>query len=226
MKKKITFLIIISMLLLTGCQSKIDVTIDKGMVNENISITLNDDELKTANNVKGEITERVSEYEMDTEVLSYFNIKNYNKNTINVNKNYNLDSYTWDNLIARCYKTQDINFSNNILKISTNGGFNCFNKYNLKGEVVINLKTSYKVISNNADKYENDTYTWNINDNNKNINLEIDTSTVVNEINDNNSKLNIKIDVKVIITILIIIISLGLIFVLITLNKMRKANKI
>ena len=138
MKKKITFLIIISMLLLTGCQSKIDVTIDKGMINENISITLNDDELKTANNVKGEITKRLSDYEMDTEVLSYFNIKNYNKN----------------------------------------------------------------------------------------INLEIDTSTVVNEINDSNSKLNIKIDAKVIITILIIIISLGLIFVLITLNKIRKANKI
>ena len=226
MKKKITFLIIMAMLLLTGCQSKIDVTIDKGMVNENISITLNDDELQTANNVKGEITERLSNYEMDTEVLSYFNIKNYNKNTINVSKNYNIDSYTWDNLIARCYKTQNINFSNNILKINTNGGFNCFNKYNLKGEVVINLKTSYKVINNNADKYENDTYTWNINDNNKNINLEIDTSTVVNEINDNNSKLNIKINTKAIIIILVVILSLGLIGFIIILNKMRKANKI
>lgn len=226
MKKKITFLIIIAIFLLTGCQSKIDVTIDKGMINENISITLNDNELNTANNVKDEIIERVSNYEMDTEVLSYFNIKNYNKNTINVSKDYNLNNYTWDNLIARCYKTQYINFSNNILKISTNGGFNCFNKYNLKGEVVINLKTSYKVISNNADKYENDTYTWNINDNTKNINLEIDTSTIVNEINNNNSKLNIKIDTKVIITILTIIVSLGLIFVIITLNKIRKSNKI
>ena len=82
------------------------------------------------------------------------------------------------------------------------------------------------MISNNADKYENDTYTWNINDNNKNINLEIDTSTVVNEINDNNSKLNIKINTKAIIIILVVILSLGLIGFIIILNKIRKANKI
>ena len=75
-------------------------------------------------------------------------------------------------------------------------------------------------------KYENDTYPWNINDNNKNINLEIDTSTVVNEINDNNSKLNIKINTKAIIIILVVILSLGLIGFIIILNKIRKANKI
>ena len=105
-----------------------------------------------------------------------------------------------------------------------NQEYEVYNKSKMYGVDVLSCLN--KVISNNADKYENDTYTWNINDNNKNINLEIDTSTVVNEINDSNSKLNIKIDAKVIITILIIIISLGLIFVLITLNKIRKANKI
>ena len=121
------------------------------------------------------IEQNLLDKEFDSEVLSYFTINNnINSNPLKASKSYELASYTWDTLIARCYDNQNITYENNVLKINASG-FNCYDKYNILNNVNINVTTNYKVVNNNATKVEKNTYIWNINKNNlSNINMEVD----------------------------------------------------
>lgn len=173
MKKKI--LVLIGLIILTtGCDATINVNIDKENINQKYIISMSGSEISNGTVYKT-IEQNLLDKEFDSEVLSYFTINNnINSNPLKASRTYLLDNYTWDTLIARCYDNQNITYENNVLKINASG-FNCYDKYSILNNINLNVTTNYKVLNNNANKVDGNTYTWNITKNNvSNINMEID----------------------------------------------------
>ena len=172
MKKFILLVLIVIML--TGCQSNFYVKIGEGKIEQNINIFLSN-----ANQKPYELIRKsVYSVENDVEGLGYFTIENSKEsNPLNASISYIISSYEYDYGISFCYDNQNITYSNNILKIETSNYFNCFDKYSILDDVNINVTTGYKVLENNADKVDGNTYTWNITKSNKKgIKLTLDTT--------------------------------------------------
>ena len=94
--------------------------------------------------------------------------------------------------------------------ISTTDDFEGF-KYENLSKVVINIRNDYKVISSNADKVNDNIYTWIFTRNsNKAINMVYDPSTVI----DNRTTLEKFIDSNYIIGFIFIVLFIILIFVI------------
>ncbi len=176
--KKITYLIfLISVFSLTGCTSNFDVSIKDEMIIQNVSISMNNNEI-TKETVAKTLEDLVLNEENDSEFLGYFTIiGNKKSNPLNANINYNVNNYDFDYALSFCYDNQNITYNNNILTISANN-FNCFQKYNIINNININVTTGYKVLEHNADSVNDNTYTWNITKSsiNKNIKLKLDTT--------------------------------------------------
>ena len=176
--KKITYLIfLISVFSLTGCTSNFDVSIKDEMIIQNVSISMNNNEI-TKETVAKTLEDLVLNEENDSEFLGYFTIiGNKKSNPLNANINYNVNNYDFDYALSFCYDNQNITYNNNILTISANN-FNCFQKYNIINNININVTTGYKVLEHNADSVNGNTYTWNITKSslNKNIKLKLDTT--------------------------------------------------
>lgn len=174
MMKKIIFLLII--LLLTGCSANFNVEIKQNTVEQNIFIQANNYELDGT--LLNTIAKNVYIDKQDTTVLGRFRLlNNKNDNPLNAFVSYNINDYDYDYSLYICYDNQNITYSNNILKIETSNYFNCFDKYSIIDDVNINVTTGYKVLENNADKVDGNTYTWNITKSNKKgIKLTLDTT--------------------------------------------------
>ena len=175
MKKKLIILISL-FVLTTGCDATIDVNIDKENITQKYNIFMNSSEISNGTVYKT-IEENLLNVEYDSEVLSYFKINNnINNNPLKATRTYEINNYSWDTLIARCYDNQNISYENNVLKINASG-FNCYDKYSILNNINLNVTTKYNVLNNNANKVNGNTYIWNISkDNLSNINLEIDFS--------------------------------------------------
>ena len=99
---------------------------------------------------------------------------------------------------------------NDYMLISTTDDFEGF-KYENLSKVVINIRNDYKVISSNADKVNDNIYTWIFTRNsNKAINMVYDPSTVI----DNRTTLEKFIDSNYIIGFIFIVLFIILIFVI------------
>ena len=119
-------------------------------------------------------------------------------------------------------KSFEVSYRDNILTIDS--GLNFYLDDNVD-EVAINITTDHKVTEANADKYENNTYTWIINKqnySNKNIIMSIDFNE---ETLPTEEKNNIKFSTVLLIVILPIIFIISLIL-LIMYNKNKKDNQI
>jgi len=174
MMKKIIFLLII--LLLTGCSANFNVEIKQNTIEQNIFIQANNYELDGT--LLNTIAKNVYIDKQDTTVLGRFRLlNNKNDNPLNAFVSYNINDYDYDYSLYICYDNQNITYSNNILKVETSDYFNCFDKYSIIDDVNINVTTGYKVLENNADKVDGNTYTWNITKyNKKGIKLTLDTT--------------------------------------------------
>ena len=115
--KKITYLIfLISVFSLTGCTSNFDVSIKDEMIIQNVSISMNNNEI-TKETVAKTLEDLVLNEENDSEFLGYFTIiGNKKSNPLNANINYNVNNYDFDYALSFCYDNQNITYNNNILK--------------------------------------------------------------------------------------------------------------
>ena len=109
----------------------------------------------TENSVVNTIIQNGSKIIGDTEVFGYYEISgDAYANPLNAKKTYNLNEYDFDYAL-----------------------YYCFDKYSIIDDVNINVTTGYKVLENNADKVDGNTYTWNITKSNKKgIKLTLDTT--------------------------------------------------
>ncbi|MDD5980454.1 MAG: hypothetical protein PUC23_05040 [bacterium] len=224
MKKIIYSIFLISVFSLTGCTSNFDVSIKDEMIIQNVSISMNNNEI-TKETVAKTLEDLVLNEENDSEFLGYFTIiGNKKSNPLNANINYNVNNYDFDYALSFCYDNQNITYNNNILTISANN-FNCFQKYNIINNININVTTGYKVLEHNADSVNDNTYTWNITKSSLNKNIKLKLDTTVDEIKQNEEqKQENKKNIMVIVGVAIGSLLLGLVIAMYIMYQ--KNNKI
>lgn len=177
MKKKIIMLL--SILLLTGCTVNYNLEIDDNILKEKITGTVTKEESKQ--NSKA------------TDISAIYSIINeeqkpiYNKEELyqkelkeagnNINYtfkyNYNIEDFVNSTIINTCFENKEIEEIDNYYSIRLSGNFYCLYSKKINIAVTSNLK----VASNNADKIKDNTYIWTIDKNTTDIELAVDKDT-------------------------------------------------
>ena len=192
-------ILIISIIILTGCSAKYDITInDTKSIEESLNVTENNTELfdkkyeqlydatlkeylNTNLNWPTPIYYDAQENPIEPtkiEGIDYYKKKDLSTEkilSINFNNRFNHENYNKSNIINTCY---DFNYEkiNNVITFKTTSNFKCFEKYELLDDVEINLNTNCHVINSNADIIYKTRYIWRISKRNsdKKINFSLD----------------------------------------------------
>lgn len=162
MKNK--FLLLIPILLLTGCTINYNLEIDSSSITETITGTVTKEEIELKDKSTGVNIYRNYLYN-DQKVFK--DKDNLYKRSITeeddiVKYNY---SYTYRNnyknsrIIDTCFDNSVVEETDEFYYISLTGNFNCL----YSDKVTINVTSDYAVLENNADKVNDNTYTWVIN---------------------------------------------------------------
>ena len=186
MKKYIVIFLIV--FLLTGCRSVANISIDKNVVTEEVTIrTDNASNYEAYKNWKGFPLPLYFDQELDDPMwlpnrkkesgVSYYSVSPAdNNNVLKVSGKFKLKEHTRSSLVRNCFQFYNIIDEGDKTIFSTSKGLTCaFNNFSIV------VSTPYLVISNNANSVDeaNNRFTWNVNSSNaKNfgIYLEIDFS--------------------------------------------------
>ena len=220
MKKRILIVLLI-LLLTTGCTCEYNLTIDENTYKEEIVLYGENSQEISQFNKEWKIPYNKEEYDLiagaDTEYLVENNIYKYNilSNKIAFSHDFSEIDYNQSTAVSNCYKKLSLTDYNDTLVISTSPDIKCFDKYPTLNNIKVNIKVSEHVINHNADSFSNNIYTWNINRddiNNKSINIIIENKTesddnITNVPNVNKpTKLEAKYDLYILLAIIAIII--------------------
>lgn len=225
MKKKV-LLFILCFFLVTGCDVKYDLTINNDSYDETITLSF----LKSQNTY-----EDVSSYLEDKIPISYNSSERlyYNSkieeddNYYNLVYNYkhNTNTFMQSYFVSNCYPNFNIESNDEQIILSSGQQFACFvGDDGLSADSVeINITTKLKVLENNADEINGNTYTWNIDEsnyNNKPIEMTLQKSFEIEDVVPQNEASNLSF----IIVVAIIVVAL-VVFVFVK-HKARKNNNI
>ena len=218
MKKRIYILILV-LFMATGCVCRYDLVIDDNMYKESVTIATNDSQEKNNLNRKWTIPVDKDNYylgdeNVDDTYANYIYDYQLDDNKLTFKHSFMRSDYLNSTAVALCYKTLSVSSYQKTIVLSTSNKAMCFDSYPSLSKIVVNVTISKKVISNNADKVEGNTYTWNIdrnNANNKSINLVFESnenddtqnSTISNRIKD--SKYTMYIFAGILLVIILII---------------------
>ena len=192
MKGKILILIII-MFLISGCTAEVNIEIDRNKISESTNITAYENVVYPKEVLRTSFRNYIPIYADDVIVdtlpdQAYPDIIYYQKKETDLGNGYlfnysysfNIDEYKEARTIKDSFKSYNVSFNNReeTLRLSTdNEGIIYFNDYSQLEEVRINIKTDYLVKEHNADRIDDDTYTWIFTkDSKKSINMLIDMS--------------------------------------------------
>lgn len=163
MKKIILILFII---LLTGCQIKYKLNFEDENLIENIDIELPANEERKISDIK--TYEAYSTF--DNSFKTLYEVKyteGKDKFNANYQYTYNFDEFRHALYINNCFDAFSFVTSENNYILSTSKGFNCmFVNYNKVDKVEITITTNHVVVENNADEVKDDKLIWKIDDDN------------------------------------------------------------
>lgn len=180
MKNKILFPLML--LMLTGCSATYDLYIgdkftddiyiyeDNDIVKKLDYYDMNDNSSVDVNYYNYNIALFEKKFDYGREEYSDFENSGYI-----YNYTYDHDDMNKKSMIYDCYDSINIT-RDDVIVIETSNEFKCFEKYSLLDDVTVNIHYSGQLINTNADSYNDNVYTWNINKdnyNNKNIYLKI-----------------------------------------------------
>ncbi len=219
--KKIIILLI-TIILLTGCNASYDINFNKDKIEDSIKIYTSSKNINNATNeTTNNFTDEIGNWERGYE---YYKREIYTTDKItgyNYTYNFNYNEYDAMSQLRKCYKDFDLTYTEDSITLNTSNEFLCSSYYKDINNIDINISSEYEIINSNADIKNNNTHTWNIsktNSKNKPIKLTISKKNEYqNTNNDKNDKFNIK-------SILILIIFILLIVVLIIRKKDDKNN--
>ena len=190
MKKKI-FILTLIILMMCGCSVDVNIDISNNKIKESNDITVLENALYTKEILRTSFRDYIPIYASDLIVDTvpdkpFSDVLYYNKNTTDLGNGYifnysydfDIDRYGNARTIKEGFRDYSYTYRNDIISLSTdNKGLIYFDEYKELDEVVINIKTNYLVLENNADRVNGNTYTWIFNiDSKKSINIVIDTS--------------------------------------------------
>lgn len=159
-------ILILSLLLLTGCTINYDLEFTGDKFVENIYGTVTNKELELKDNSTGINIYRNMLYE---EQKAFVNRDNLYTKTItegNEEVNYNFTyTYSRDNfqdsrIVNSCFSNSVLEETDEFYYIDLSGSFSCL----YSDQIKINVKSDYMIIENNADKVKDGVYTWIIDD--------------------------------------------------------------
>lgn len=176
--KKIYILIFILMFT-TGCACRYDLIIDGDSYKESIILRASTASEQNDLNKKWEIPVDKDNYysgdeNIDKTYVNYiydYSVKNDN---LVFSHNFGREDYLNSTAVSLCYNSLSVSPYQGNIVISTGGKVTCFDKYPNLSSISVNITVDKEVISNNADKVDGNTYTWNLtksNADNKSINL-------------------------------------------------------
>lgn len=174
MKKIIMLLVVV--VLLTGCSANVNLTITSSSIQEDITITAYSDSGTTKQQVYSGFRKNMpvfanvplSDTEPDTRKtgIEYYTRREQDLGSgykFNYNYNYKFDDYKNARSVKYGFDSRTIskNPVDKTIMISTDsGGLNFFEQYPNLENVTINIKSPYKAVENNADYVNGNTYTW------------------------------------------------------------------
>ena len=167
MKKRI-LLIIMILLLTTGCTFEYNLIIDGSNYKEEIVITAESSDEISSFNQKWEIPidkdeyEKISGFDNETDINTKIYKYSISSNKLTFNNNFNISNISKSTAAYNCYNKLTVSNYNNTTIISTSPKADCFDKHPPLTSVKVNIKVDREVISNNADNISGNTYTWNI----------------------------------------------------------------
>lgn len=210
-------ILLITIILLTGCTATYDINIKKDSVYDSIKIYTDNKIVKNATDDETmKFSEKLGEWERGYE---YYKREIYTTDKItgyNYTYDFKYDEYDAMSQIRKCYEDFEFKYENNTITIKTSDEFLCRNYYRDVNKLELNITSEYKIINSNADTKSENIHTWNIdntNYKNKPINITLSKTTL-----DNTSQTKEKKEVNI-IQILSIIIFILLIVVLIIRKK-------
>ncbi len=198
MEKKIRkiCLLLILCFLTAGCDVKYDVTLRNGVINEKVTLEANKNEVIDSfqTPVTEVFTSAWQEYQenADKDMLTLEDKSTNEKILLDATTpNQSLSQY--DKVLPKnCFSLVNTLVEEDQIVISTSEGATCFDSYANTNEIKVNITTNHVVIEHNADKNEDNTYTWIINRENyktKQIQLVVKRAEFIKE---SHSSKNIK----------------------------------
>ena len=177
MKKNIIMLL--SILLLTGCTVNYNLEIDDNILKEKITGTVTKEESKQnskatdISTIYSIINEEQKPIYNKEEIYQKSLKDNGNNIDYTFSYNYNIEDFVNSTIINTCFENHEIEQLDNYYSIRLSGNFYCLYSKKINIAVTSNLK----VASNNADKIKDNTYIWTIDKNTTDIELVVDKDT-------------------------------------------------
>ena len=230
--KKILLLIIL--IILTGCSANYEIDYSKNRFNESLTTSGNITDINYKNEIDNYYLKSylLTSYKIQTgdmaenEILSNYSI--YNKELVNESNNYGLklgynydnkDNYMESSIVYRLFSSFII--EDNYIKLD--GIKNIFNSYSMLDNIKIIFSTDKYVSESNCDEVKNNKYIWYIDKNNYQ-NKFIEITLVSNKIEMYKKNME-KYSDKVVTFIIVVISIMGLLYILVIYNKVKKSNK-
>lgn len=232
--------LLIGLIMLTGCEATYTLTINKDTINEKIEILDNVSDTRTVTDVMENYKKKYPVYNSDEIVddeelyqinpdLTYYN-QTYSIDSngyhLNYEYTYPIDKYITANSVNYSYDYKDIVYQNNKLKLSTGCPNNYLRYRDIFTNLTVNIITDYVVTNNNADSVIGNRYIWYFNKENnyeKRINFDVDLSKTQSEV-DKEKKVKAKKNSFLIPVLIVSLLVYGIIiFVIITNRKNNEA---
>ncbi len=227
MKKRILLLIVLFMV--TGCSTQYNLEINEENFNEEIITILS--KSNTTKEMAQAYTQQAIPITQESNQTAVYNT-NINEDTTNYYLKYSyqhtFETFPNSYFASTCYQNITLNENDEQIELSTSDEFLCIamddGLYN--DSVQVNITTDLKVIENNADQINGNTYTWEINKENytnKPINITLKKNFSVEQAVDNLKPNEASKDMFIIGAIVSILIILVIIIIKL---KLKNNNKI
>lgn len=242
MKKKLILLSLLTVFM-TGCTVNYTIEIKKNDITETLDISEKNVENATKK-VEGDVCfqDIVISYNEGKELLTSYDMymseskcascKTYTKEAIIGTEevalvfttNHTFEEYKDSTIPNEYVPGFNISYDDNKLTIYGGNNWNIINDYDYLDEIVIRIKTNFKVLQSNAEIEDNGVYYWSIEKNKEN-----DEIYMIIDLSNEEEKTESKIDSKVLTTILLVIlivILFGLLILFSLFQKKRKINRL
>ena len=206
MKKKYLIISLLSVLLLTGCNSKYSLEIKNKMIKETLTVVENSDDEKIMK--KDDFGNSFYDYskmygedkDIETDVESFYsedecssNCNYYQKRFINDNglvgfelsHEFTFEEYASSTIARDMFPAFSSTYDGKYLTISAGPNWNLSEYYSYLENAELLIETDYKVVSTNLKRIKDGKYSLSNLENSKNLYITMDTS-IINENEKNN----------------------------------------
>ena len=179
-------LMILSILLLTGCTINYDLEINNNSTNESITGSISKNEFDDITDESGDHNIYHLLYDKQASLSNNTSFYDQNINEkdgvidFSYKYTYNND-FKQSNILNRCFENKVFEETDDLYIIHLYGNFYC--QYN--DEIAVNVKTKMAVLDNNANKIDENTYSWIIEDSN-NVDISMTVSKKLEAFTSNN----------------------------------------